>query len=106
MELPEFAMIVAKEDAALPVHDDAILFCNRRSAGISELGVSPLFKLATPTLPGGSVELPMARDIIRAAHDGMSAGAASVCKSCRRSVCLGKLQAQRLFSKAAGAALV
>ena len=70
MELPEFAMIVVKEDAALPVHDDAILFCNRRSAGISELRVSPLFRLATPTLPGGSVELPMARDIARAAHGG------------------------------------
>ena len=73
-------MIVANEDAALPVrhlssHDDAILFCNRRSAGISELRVSPLFRLATPTLPGGSVELPMARDIIRAAHDGSTSDA-------------------------------
>ena len=82
MGLPEFAMIVAKEDATLPVHDDAILFCNRRSAGISELRVSTLFRLATPPLPaGGSVdELPMARDITRAAHGGATSdGRAVLC---------------------------
>ena len=78
MGLPEFAMIVAKEDATLPVHDDAILFCNRRSAGISELRVSLLFKPGTPPLPGGSVELPMARDTTRAAHDGSTSDDARV----------------------------
>ena len=74
MGLPEFAMIVLKE-----AHDGAILFCNRRPA-ISELSVSPLSRLAIPPLPGGSVELPMARDITRAAHGGATSdGRAVLC---------------------------